>query len=69
MRSHNDADVAALFRNARAVYEVLTTMGKDCRWIGRKSIPASLTHESRRLFKLIVAATHISTGNGEQAWP
>jgi hypothetical protein len=64
VRFHNDADIAALFRDVDAVYEVLTMMGKDCRWIS--AIPASLTHESRRLFKLIVATTRISTGNGEQ---
>ena len=31
---HNRADIAALFCNKNAVYEVLTMMGKDCRLIG-----------------------------------
>jgi flagellar protein FlbT len=35
-------------------------MGKDCGRIGKRSILASLAHESRRSFKLIVVTTRIS---------
>jgi flagellar protein FlbT len=49
VRFHNDTDIAALFRDARAVYEVLTTMGKDCRWIGRKS-NSRLAHARKPAF-------------------
>jgi hypothetical protein len=66
--STNRLDNTAFLSGAPRVYRALTSIGKDYRYIGRKSIARIRRDHSRRPSEFAVVIARVTNGNGEQPW-